>query len=161
MLNDCFLEYETVNGNFIKYKYLYCNKDYSKKIDEKLKRFKNTFKFSNNDINKFILLLRKGVYPYEHMDNWEKFNETTLPEKDEFYSNLNMEDIIDADYVHAKTASKDFEIKHFGKYYDLYLKSDILLLADVFENFLKMCFKFYHLDPANFFRLLYWNGNQL
>ena len=62
---------------------LTCDKDYSNKLDEKLKkRFKNTFKFSDNDINKFILLLRKGFYPYEYMDNWEKFNETTLPEKE-------------------------------------------------------------------------------
>ena len=77
----------------IKYKCLSCNKDFSSKIDEELKkRFKNTFNFSSNDINKFILLLRKGVYPYEYMDEWGKFNETTLPEK-EFYSNLNMEDI--------------------------------------------------------------------
>ena len=87
----------SVKDNLIKYKCLSCNKDYSNKIDEELKnRFKNIFKFSNNDINKFILLLRKGVYPYEYMDDWEKFNETTLPEKDEFYSNLNMEDITDA-----------------------------------------------------------------
>ena len=69
----------------IKYKCLSCNKNYSNKIDEKLKkRFKNTFKFSNNDTNKFILLLRKVVYPYEYMDQWGKFNETTLPEKEEF-----------------------------------------------------------------------------
>ena len=69
----------------IKYKCLSCNKNYSNKIDEKLKkRFKNTFKFSNNDTNKFILLLRKIVYPYEYMDQWGKFNETTLPEKEEF-----------------------------------------------------------------------------
>ena len=63
---DCFLEYESVKDNLIKYKcFLSCNKDYSNKIDEELKnRFKNIFKFSNNDINKFILLLRKGVYPY-------------------------------------------------------------------------------------------------
>ena len=58
--------------------------------------------FSDNDINKFTLLLRKGVYPYEYMDDWEKFNETTLPEKEQFSSNLNMEDITDADYMHAK-----------------------------------------------------------
>ena len=69
----------------IKYKCLSCNKNYSNKIDEKLKkRFKNTFKFSNYDTNKFMLLLRKVVYPYEYMDQWGKFNETTLPEKEEF-----------------------------------------------------------------------------
>ena len=61
------------------------NKDYSNKIDEELKkRFKNTFTFSNKDINKYILLLRKGVYPYQYMDGWEKFNQTTLPAKEEF-----------------------------------------------------------------------------
>ena len=69
----------------IQYKCLSSNKAYSNKPDEKLKKcFKNTFKFSDNDINKFILLLRKGVYPYEYMDDWEKFNETILPEKEEF-----------------------------------------------------------------------------
>ena len=93
----CFLEYESVKDNLIKYKCLSCNIDYSNKIDEELKkRFKNTFKFSNNDI-KFILLLRKSVYRYEYMDQWEKINETTLPEKEEIYSNLDMEDITDAD----------------------------------------------------------------
>ena len=67
---DCFLEYESVKDNFIKFKCLFCNKDFSNKLDEKLKkRFKNTFKFSNNDTNKLILLLRKGVYPYECMDD--------------------------------------------------------------------------------------------
>ena len=80
---DCFLEYESVKENLIKDKCLSCNKDYSNKPNEKLKkRFKNTFKFSDNDINKFNLLLRKGVYLYEYMDKWEKFNETALPEKE-------------------------------------------------------------------------------
>ena len=66
---DCFLEYESIKDNLIKYKCLSCNKNYSSKLDEELKiRFKNTFRFSNNDINKFILLLRKGVYCYEYMD---------------------------------------------------------------------------------------------
>ena len=93
---DCFLEYESFKDNSIEYKCRSCNKDYSNKIDEALKkRFKNTFKFSNNDINKFILLLRKGVNPYKYMNECEKFNETSLPEKEEFYSNLNMEDITD------------------------------------------------------------------
>ena len=93
-----FFENESVKENSIKYKCLSCNKKYSNKIDEELKnRFKNTFKFSNNDINRFILLLRKCVYPYECMGEWEKFNETLFPKKEEFYSNLNMEDITDAD----------------------------------------------------------------
>ena len=62
-------------------------------------QFKNTFKFFNNDISKFVLLLKKGVYPCEYMDEWEKFNETSLPEKEEFCSSLNLEDITDADYM--------------------------------------------------------------
>ena len=68
-----------------KYKGLSCNNNYSNKIDEKLKkRFKNTFEISNNDINKFILFLRKVVYPYEFMEDWENFNEEKLPEKKSF-----------------------------------------------------------------------------
>ena len=131
---DCFLEHESVKDNLIKYKCLSCDENYSNKIDEELKkRFKKTFKFSNNDINKFTLLLRKGVYPYEYMDDWEKFNETSLPEE-EFYSNLNMENITDADYMHAKRVCKDFEIKTLGEYHHLYLKSVTLFLADVFKN---------------------------
>ena len=73
------------------------------------------------------------------MDDWEKINETTLPEKEEFYSNLNMEDIKNSDYMHAKKVCKDFEIKNLGEYYDLYHKKDTLLFADVFENFIKVC----------------------
>ena len=104
---DCFLEYESVKDNLIKYKCLFCNKTYSNKTDEKLKkRFKNTFQFSNNDINKFIFLLRKGVYPYKYMDDWEKFNETTLSEKEKLLSNLNMEDTTVADYMHVKRVVK-------------------------------------------------------
>ena len=85
------------------------------------------------------MLLRKGVYPYQYMDDWEKFNETTLAEKKEFYSNLNIEDITDAYYMHVKKVCKDFEIKNLGEYHDLHLESDVLVLADVFENFRKMC----------------------
>ena len=79
------------------------------------------------------MLLRKGVFPYEHMDDWEKFNETKLPEKEELSSNLNMEDITDADHMHGKGVCKVFEIRNLGEYYDLYLKKDTLPLADVFE----------------------------
>ena len=78
-----FLEYKSINDYLIKYKCLSCNKNYSKKIDEKLKKqLNNIFKFSNNQSNKFIVLLRKDVYPYKYMDDWEKFNRTSLPRKE-------------------------------------------------------------------------------
>ena len=102
----------------------------------------------------FILLLQKGVCPYEYMDEWEKINKTSLPKKEDFYSHLNMEDIIAADHVQAKRVCKDFEIKNLGEYHDLYLHSDTLLLADVFENIRNMCIKIYELDLQNFFLLL-------
>ena len=112
---DCFLEYESVKDNLIKYQCLSCNKSFASKLHEKLKNwFKNTFKFSDNNTDNFVLLLRKGVYPYQYMDDWEKFNERILSEKEEFYSNLNMEDITDADYIHAKKNCKDFEINNLG-----------------------------------------------
>ena len=72
------------------------------------------------------------------MDDWEKFNETSLPKKEDFYGHLNMEDINDADYAHAKRVCKDFERKNLGEYHDLYVQSNTLLLADVFENFRNM-----------------------
>ena len=91
------------------------------------------------DINKFILLLRKGVYPYEYMDSWERFDKTSLPDKEAFYSSLNMEDI--TDHRHAKRVFKCLNNKNLGDYHDLYVQSDTLLLADVFENFRQMCIK--------------------
>ena len=76
---------------------------YQQKFNEKLKQgFFNTCKLFNYDNNKFVLILRKGVYSYEYMDDWEKFNETKLPEREDFYSHLNVEEITDADYAHAK-----------------------------------------------------------
>ena len=107
---DCLLKYESEKDNSIKYKCLSCNKDYSKKLYEELKkRSKNTFKFSNNDIKKFILLLRKDIYRYEYMYEWEKFNGTSLPGKEEFDSDLNMEDIRYADYMHGKEFVKSLK----------------------------------------------------
>ena len=70
------------------------------------------------------MLLRKGAYPYEYMDDWQKFNETTLSEKEDFYSHLNMEDISDADHSHGKGVCKDFDIKKLGEYHYLYVQSD-------------------------------------
>ena len=83
------------------------------------------------------------------MDDWEKFNEVSLPEKKN-YSHLNMQDITDADFAHAKRVCTDFKIKNLGEYHDLYVQSNTLLLADVFENFRNMCLEIYELDPAKF-----------
>ena len=127
---------------------------YKKKINKDLiKKFKNTYSFCNSDLNKFILLLRKGVYPYEYLDSWEKFNETTLPSKEDFYSNLNVEDIDDIDYRHGNNVFKGFKLENLGDYHDLYVQSDTLLLADVFENFRDMCIKEFELDPVHFLSL--------
>ena len=104
-------------------------------------------------MNKFITLLRKGVYPYEYMDEWDKFNEKELPSKGSFYSNLTMKDISDTDYAHANNVFKKFDIKNLSEYHDLYVRSDTLLLADVFENFRNACMKNYELDPAHFVSL--------
>ena len=118
-----------------------------------IKKLKNTFSFCNADINKFVSLLRKRVCPYEYVDNWERFSELSLPSKEDFYSNLNMEDINDSDYRHANNVFKRFELENLGQYHDLYVQSDTLLLADVFENFRDMCIKEYELDPAHFLSL--------
>ena len=102
-----------------------------------------------------ISILGKDLvkYPYEYMDTWERFSETPLPNKEHFYSNLNMEDISDIDYRHAYNVFKGFKLENLGNYHDLYVQSDTLLLADVFNNFRDMCIKEYELDPAHFLSL--------
>ena len=87
------------------------------------------------------------------MDNWERFDETSLPDKESFYSSLNMENIDDIDYRHGNNVFKKFKLKNLGEYRDLYVQSDTLLLADVFENFRSMYIKVYELDPAHFLSL--------
>ena len=88
------------------------------------------------------------------MDDREKLNETLLPEKEDFYSHLNIEDITDADHALPKRVCKDFEIKNLGKYHDLYFQNNTLYLADVFEIFRNMCLKIAEPDPKDFFKLL-------
>ena len=83
------------------------------------------------------------------MDDWK-----TLPKTEDVYSHLNMEDITDADYVHTKVVCKDFKIKNLCEYNDLYVQSNTLLLADVFENFWNTCFEIYEIDPSRFFTAL-------
>ena len=96
------------------------------------------------------LMVKKGVYPYDYMDSFEKFKEQ-LPSKEDFYSILNDKNIEDKDYQHAQNVWNTFNLKNMGEYHDLYLASDILLLADVFENFRKTCLKYYKLDPCHYF----------
>ena len=151
--NSC-LDYVKTKNKKLLLKCFNCNTYYKKKFNKELiKKFKNMYSFCNNDLNKLILLLRKGVCPYEYMDSWERFNETSLPSKEDFYSNLNMEDIDDIDYRHGNNMFKGFKLENLGDYHDLYVQSDTLLLADVFGNFRDMCYKEYELDPAHFLSL--------
>ena len=115
--------------------------------------FANTYKFCDNDLDKFVMLLRKGVYPYEYIDEWDKFNEKVLPGKDSFYSNLTLENISEVDFAHANSVFKKCNINNLGEYYDLYVRSDTLLLVDIFENFRQSCLENYELDPARFVSL--------
>ena len=84
------------------------------------------------------------------MDDWKKFNKTSLPEKEDFYIHLNMEDITDADYTHKKIVHKDFEINKLGEYHDLYVQSDTLFLGDAIDNFQNMCLEICKLGPPHF-----------
>ena len=148
------LDYIKIKNEKLLLKCFNCNTYYKKKFNKDLiKKFKNTYSFCNNDLNKFILLIRKAVYPYEYVDNWEGFNETSLPSKKDFYSNLNMEDIDDIDYRYGNNVFKGFKLENLGDYHDLYVQSDTLLLADVFEDFRDMCIKEYELDPGHFLSL--------
>ena len=148
------LDYVKTKNEKLLLKCFNCKTYYEKKFNtELIKKFKNTYSFCNNDINKFVLLLRKGVYPYEYMDSWQRFNETSLPSKEDLYSNLNMENIDDIDYRHGNNVFKIFKLENLGDYHDLYVQSDTLLLADAFENFRDMCIKVYELDSAHFVSL--------
>ena len=139
--NLCFMR---VMNETLLFKCIDCEKEYEKGFNkELLERFSNTYEFCGNDLNKFLILLRKGVYPYEYMDGWNKFNEKALPGKESLYSSLTMEDISDTDYAHANNVFKKFNLNNLGEYHDLYVRSNTLLLADVFENFRYACMKNY------------------
>ena len=99
---------------------------------------------------KFRLMIRKGVYPYEYIDSWKRFEEISLPQKDAFCSRLNIKGISDQDYEHAQQVWNTMEKKALGCFHDTYLKTDVLLLVDVFEKFWDTCLKNYRLDSAHF-----------
>ncbi|RLU25197.1 hypothetical protein DMN91_003289 [Ooceraea biroi] len=122
----------------------YLNKD-------KLKIVQSEFAYLSNE--DFELLTRKGVFPYEYVDCVEKLADTCLPPRESFYSSLTGETVSESDYAHAENAWQRFAIRTLSEYSDLYLKTDVLLLADVFENFRDSCIKSYGLDPAYYYTL--------
>ena len=127
--NLCFVR--ATNEKLI-FKCIDCEKEYEKEFNKELiERFANTYKFCDNDLDKFIMLLRKGVYPYEYIDEWDRFNEKVLPGKESFYTNLTLENISEIDYAHANNVF-NININNFFEYHDLYVRSDTLLLADIF-----------------------------
>ena len=114
-----------------------------KLINEAVKNFPIMHQFWKGDLNKFLLLQRKGVCPYEYMYSWEKFNETLRPPKEAYYSKLNEEGISDANYAPVQKIWEILELKKQGEYHDLYVQWDTLLLADVFQNFREECIEIY------------------
>ncbi|KAG1650299.1 hypothetical protein GQR58_028156 [Nymphon striatum] len=143
----------------------YTDKDGKKKKNVKQQlRFIDSFKFMASSLDSLVKniqkhenlekhcsgnsLLRKGVYPYDYMNSLEKLDETSLPPKNAFYSKLNDSNISDDDYKHAQSVWNIFKMKSMRDYHDLYLKTDVLHLADVFENFRDVCLQNYILDPA-------------
>ena len=116
-------------------------------IDVLKQRLYNTYQLCDNNTKKFKLLLRKSVYPYEYMDLWNKFKELKPFDKNTYYSKLYDEGISDNDIDHVKNVCNTFQIYNLGKH-DLYVQSDVSLLADVFENFRDKCLTISELDPA-------------
>jgi hypothetical protein len=96
------------------------------------------------------LLYAKGIFPYEWFDTFNKFDDVELPPRDSFYSNLNEEGITEEEYARARNVWTTFNCQKFKDYHDLYLKTDVIFLADVFENFGDLSLKTYELDPAQY-----------
>ena len=103
------------------YKFKECRKEQTISLTNLKEKFPGIYQLCNGDLNKFVFISRKGVYSYDYMDIWEKFNETTLPPKKDFYSNLYLENISDEDYKHAQKVWDVFKIKNLGEYHDLYV----------------------------------------
>ena len=151
----------------------YIDKNGEEKSKEIELRFIDSFKFMSSSLDSLVnnlakrdhklwgfeeysdkqreLLVRKGIYPYEYMNSLDRFKDSELPSKDKFYSNLNMSGVSDKEYEHARKVWKEFKIKNMGEYHDLYLRTDIILLANVFESFRNVCMENYGLDPAHFY----------
>ncbi|KAF8794328.1 hypothetical protein HNY73_002319 [Argiope bruennichi] len=132
-------------------------------------RFIDSFQFLNTSLEKLVqnlkpdqlhlcnsyfkansqLITRKGCYPYDYFNTFSKFSETCLPPKSAFYNSLSNEDVSDEDYEYAKKIWNVFDMHTLGDFHNLYVISDILLLADVFESFRKICLQYYKIDPCH------------
>ena len=143
----CFVR---LNNNRLIYKCKECKDEWKRPLNKLIESFSSVYQFCNGNLNEFVMLLRKGVYPYEYIDSWEKFGETALWPKKDFHGNLNLENISNEDYACAQKIWDVFEIKNLGEHHNLYIQSDTLLLADVFKNFRNMCLNINELDPAYF-----------
>ena len=132
------------------YKCNKCNSISHKPIKILVAQCPNIYRFCNKDSNKFMLLLKKAVYHYEYMDSWERFDKTSLPNKEYFYSKLILKHISEADHTHVQKVWDTFNIKNLGEYHDLYVQCDTVQLAHVFERFRETCIEIYQLDPAYF-----------
>ena len=109
------------------------------------------FGFEDYSELQYELLTRKGIYPYEYMSSWDRFEEVQLPPIEAFYSNLSTSSISEDDYQHTQKVWKEFGIRNLGDYHDLCLQTDVILLANVFEAFRDTCLEHYKLDPAHFY----------
>ena len=120
---------------------------------DKLVKNLNDFRYLNKVFKdeQLELVKKKGIYPYGYMNSFKKFKEDKLPEKDCFFNSLKDCCISDEEYSGAIDVWKAFNIKNLGEYHDLYLKTDVLLLCDVFEKFIDVCLKNYGLDPCHYF----------
>ena len=145
------MENTEINLRFIdSFKFLASSLDKLASYLEKLDILKDEFKnFSNEQV---ALLKRKGVFPYDYFSSLDKLNETHLPLKEDIFSTLYYAHISDEDYEHAQTVWHSFNIENLGRYCDLYLKTDVILLAEVFENFRSNCLEVYQLDPAHYYK---------
>ena len=138
------------NKDYILIKCNTCN--FKKKVvaNNLIKRLPSTFKLCTANLKKFLLSLRKGVYPYEYMDSMDKFDDTELPSIDKFYRSLQKKHISDKDYAHVKKVWNVFGMKTMGNYHNLNVQADTAQLSDVFESFRSTYLKVYNLDPAYF-----------
>ena len=144
-----------IKGRYRKLRFIdslkFMNSGLAKLVDNLDKETKVQITNKFYDGRSLDLLLRKGVYPYDYMGDYDRLSETKLPSIEDFFSKLNDENISPEDYTHAQNVWDHFDGKTMRDYHDLYLKSDVLLLADVFENFRDLCLENYKLDPAYYY----------